>query len=63
MSHTTKALVSEVIVDQVRDQGTKAWSVRNLETKPSRVFFKCGWVPRLTVCWTTKKLCFTINAI
>ena len=34
MSHTTKALVSKVKGDKVRDQGTKAKSVRNLQTKP-----------------------------
>ena len=40
MNHTTKALVSEVIVDQVRDQGTKARSVRNHQ--PNRGTAKLG---------------------
>ena len=34
MSRTTKALVCEVIVDQVRDQGTKAWSARIPQIEP-----------------------------
>ena len=40
MSHTTKAPVNELTVDQVRDQGTKARSART--SKPSQGTAKLG---------------------